>query len=168
MNNYIKNKLFLLTFSILTVSCSSKGSENVNYNFDGRWVSQENSKYQIWFQNWSDYKRLFMSISDDTLKVMPNKYAVLTKGKEYLFPKEYTQILKKQLIGNINWEKTPVWEKNKTNTFKWMVDRANPKINLPVEYQCEATFEDFENLNLKVFNDSEIIFDIKLKHMHVY
>ena len=168
MKKYIKYNFILLSFSIITSSCSSSANYYENYKLEGRWISKEDGKYQIWFQDWSDYTRLFMSINSDTLKIMPNKYAAVTKGKKYLFPKEYTQVLKNQYIGNINWEDAPDLQKNRNKKFKWDIDRANPKVALPINYNCEVTFEDQKNLNLKVANGSEILYDINLKHMAVY
>ncbi len=60
------------------------------------------------------------------------------------------------------------WGKNKNKKFIWKIDRANPKVALPINYDCEVTFEDQKNLNLKVTNGSEIFYDINLKHMAVY
>ena len=167
MKKYIKYKLILLSLSIM-MSCTSSTNYDENYRLEGRWVSKEDGKYHIWFQDWSDYTRLFMSVNSDTLNIMPNKYAAVTKGKKYLFPKEYAQILKNQYIGNINRENTPNWQKSKNKKFTWEVDRANPKVGLPINYNCEASFKDPKNLNLKVINGSEIVYDIDLKQMKVY
>ena len=167
MKKYIKYKLILLSLSIM-MSCTSSANYDENYKLEGRWVSKEEGKYQIWFQDWSDYTRLFMSVNSDTLNIMPNKYATVTKGKKYLFPKEYTQILKNQYIGNINRENIPNWQKSKSKKFTWDVDRANPKVDLPINYNCEASFKDPKNLNLKVINGSEVVYDIDLKQMKVY
>ena len=163
-----KNNIILLLLSVLITSCSSELNEVESYRLEGRWVSKDDGKYQIWFQDWSDYTRLFMSINSDTLNIMPNKYAAVTKGKKYLFPKEYTQILKNQYIGNINREDTANWQKSKNKKFTWDIDRANPKVYLPINYNCEASFRDKDNLNLKVTNGSEVVYDIDLKQMKVY
>ena len=167
MKKYIKYKLILLSLSIM-MSCTTSTNYDENYRLEGRWVSKEDGKYQIWFQDWSDYTRLFISVNSDTLNIMPNKYAAVTKGKKYLFPKEYAQILKNQYIGNINRENTPNWQKSKNKKFTWEVDRANPKVGLPINYNCEASFKDPKNLNLKVINGSEVVYDIDLKQMKVY
>ena len=167
MKKYIKYKLILLLLSIM-MSCTSSTNYDENYRLEGRWVSKKDGKYHIWFQDWSDYTRLFMSINSDTLNIAPNKYAAVTKGKKYLFPKEYTQILKNQYIGNINRENTPNRQKSKSKKFRWDVDRANPKVDLPINYNCEASFKDPKNLNLKVINGSKIVYDIDLKQMKVY
>ena len=161
-------KMIFLLLSMLITSCSSEVNEAENYRLEGRWVSKNDGKYQIWFQDWSDYTRLFMSINSDTLNIAPNKYAAVTKGKKYLFPKEYTQILKNQYIGNINRENTHNWQKSKNKKFTWDVDRANPKVDLPINYNCEASFKDPKNLNLKVINGSEIVYNIDLKQIKVY
>jgi hypothetical protein len=168
MKKHFKYEIILLLLLLMITSCSSSGNDFESYRLEGRWVSKKDGKYQIWFQDWSNYTRLFMSIKSDTLKMMPNKYAALTKGKEYLFPKEYTQVLKNQYIGNISWEDAPNWEKSRNKKFKWEIDRANPKVDLPMNYYCEATFDDKKNLNLKVTNESKILYDIDLKYMLVY
>ena len=90
------------------------------------------------------------------------------KSKGKLNPKEYKQISYKQLIGNIDWEGLPKWDKGSTNSFKWLVDRSNPKIKLPQAYLCEATMSNDNNLNLKILNGSEILYELDLKPAKVY
>ena len=138
MKNYFKS-ISIVLITVLITSCSNN-QETSNNNFPSRWVSESNSKYQVWFQNWSDYTRLFIKINQDTILVSPNKYATVEKGKEYLFPKDYKQILSKQMIGNIKWINDPIWDTNNLNSFIWIIDRSNPKIKLPKKYICEKFY----------------------------
>jgi len=162
-----KNKIITIILLII-LSCSNSDQENIHSIFPSRWVSDSDNKYQIWFQNWSDYIRLFIKVNEDTIVVSPNKYAAIIKGKDYLFPKEYEQIMQKQLIGNIEWVNKPVWSQGHKNSFNWLVDRSNPKMELPLVYKCEATLLDKKKLNLKVFNSENIVFEMNLKPIKVY
>ncbi len=162
-----KNKVIALIL-LLIVSCSKVDQKRDDSEFPSRWVSDSNNKFEIWFQDWSDYTRLFMKVNEDTIRVYPNQYATVTKNKKYLFPKEYDQIKQKQLIGNIVWVDQPLWLDGYKNSFNWLIDRSNPKINLPVTYKCEALLIENKKLNLKVFDNEEIIFNIYLKPVKVY
>ena len=162
-----KNK-FIALILFLFIGCSNSNQQNVYSEFPSRWVSDLGSKYHVWFQDWSDYTRLFIKINEDTVIVSPNKYAAVTEGKDYLFPKEYEQIIQQQLIGNIEWVNKPIWNNGHKNSFNWLVDRSNPKIELPVEFKCEAVLLDKDKLNLKIFNSENIIFEMNLKPTKVY
>ena len=165
-----KSKTSILTLMIFTLftGCSNSDTDTSYPEFPSRWTSNNGSKYHVWFQDWSDYTRMFLKINSDTVLVEPNKYAAVAKGKNYLFPKEYKQISYKQLIGNIDWKGLPKWDKGSTNSFKWLVDRSNPKIKLPQAYLCEATMSNDNNLNLKILNGSEILYELDLKPAKVY
>jgi len=163
----VKNKIIALIL-FLVIGCSNNNQDNVYSEFPSRWVSDSGSKYQVWFQDWSDYTRLFIKINEDTIMVFPNKYAAVIKGKDYLFPKEYEQVMQKQLIGNIEWINKPIWNQGHKNSFNWLVDRSNPKIKLPVIFKCEATLVDKKKLNLKVFNSENIVFEMNLKPIKIY
>jgi len=63
------------------------------------------------------------------------------KEKPFLFPKPYEQIFKKQLIGNIIWDSDVSWEEGNVNTFTYIVDRANPKISLPEQFEGLSVIE---------------------------
>ena len=125
-----------------------------------------------------EINKLIGKLNQDGLTLIPTKLYFLkgkikveiavAKGKNYLFPKEYKQISYKQLIGNIDWEGLPKWDKGSTNSFKWLVDRSNPKIKLPQAYLCEATISNDNNLNLKILNGSEILYELNLKPAKVY
>ena len=60
--------------------------------------------------------------------------------------------MQKQLIGNIEQINKLIWNQGNKNSFNWLLDRSNPKIELPVVFKCEATLLDKKKLNLKVFN----------------
>lgn len=99
------------------------------------WRSKNDSKYKVWFQDWSGYTRLFLTINEDTISVQPSKYATVNRKKPYLSTKPYNKILKRQLIGNIEWNGEVSWSEGHVNTFKYIVDRSNPKLKLPAVFE---------------------------------
>tara|TARA_Y100000817_G_scaffold61521_1_gene46130 strand:- start:2903 stop:3388 length:486 start_codon:yes stop_codon:yes gene_type:complete len=131
-----------------------------------RWVSENNSKFQIWFQNWSGYTRLFITINEDTSIIQPSQYATSVKGKPHLFPKSKSQIKKVQLIGNIIWIDEPAWLTGKENKFIWKVDRSNPKIELPSEFEGSAMI-DKNIMKLTISKNNQVIYDLALKPISV-
>ena len=121
---------FLFILSILFSKSKSSYS-----SIHDTWRSKTDSRYKVWFQDWSSYTRLFLTINEDTISVQPNKYAAVNRKKPYLFPKPYKKVLKRQLIGNIEWNDKPLWNDGHVNTFKYIVDRSNPKSSLPIVFE---------------------------------
>ena len=79
-------KLTLRIFTYLTlVAHIFPKSYSTESELNNTWRSENDSKYRVWFQNWSGYTRLFVTINEDTLSVEANKYAVTNKEKPYLF-----------------------------------------------------------------------------------
>ena len=146
------NNVFLI-FTIFSISCSSV-SDNSSSIIGDRWISTKNPRCDIWFQNWVDYERLFITHYVDTLNVEPSAYATETTGKPYLKPKTKSVIKTQQLIGNVTWKKPPKWDNGNKNEFTWIVDRANPKKSLPIVFQGSAEKEnDKMKLNITLSDD---------------
>ena len=146
------NNVFLI-FTIFSISCSSV-SDNSSSIIGDRWISTKNPRCDIWFQNWVDYERLFITHYVDTLNVEPSAYVTETTGKPYLKPKTKSVINTQQLIGNITWKKPPKWSDGNKNEFTWIVDRANPKKSLPIVFQGAAEKEnDKMKLNITLSGD---------------
>ena len=148
------------------MSCSPSKTE-YSEGIPPRWTSSDNGHYSVWFQDWSDYTRLVIINSQDTLKIEPSKYAVRTQNKPYLYPKGFDLVTKKQMIGNIEWSESPKWDNEIVNSFIWKVDRANPKINLPKILNGNGSIIDGE-LHLNVFDNSNQLFSVTLRPLTIY
>jgi hypothetical protein len=146
---------FILIAQIFPKSYSGEGALN------DTWRSENDSRYRVWFQNWSGYTRLFITINEDTLSVEANKYAVTNKEKPYLFPASYNKILKRQIIGNIDWDDKISWEDGHINTFTYLVDRSNPKISLPVKFEGIAVLEN-KKLRLELISNRDLKYHMQL------
>tara|TARA_B100000768_G_scaffold162829_1_gene163689 strand:- start:16 stop:504 length:489 start_codon:yes stop_codon:yes gene_type:complete len=146
---------FILIAQIFPKSYSGEGALN------DTWRSENDSRYRVWFQNWSGYTRLFITINEDTLSVEANKYAVTNKEKPYLFPASYNKILKRQIIGNIDWDDKISWEDGHINTFTYIVDRSNPKISLPVKFEGIAVLEN-KKLRLELISNRDLKYHMQL------
>ena len=126
-----------------------------------KWISIDGPRSEVWFQDWSNYKRLFIKIYKDTLKVAPSPYATKTKNKPYLYPKPFKLYEIDQMIGNLFWEKEISWENGYENTFLWKIDRSNPKRRLPINYTGVAK-NDNGRLKLVIKDNDNLIFDVLL------
>ena len=146
---------FTLIALVFPKSYSGEGTLN------DTWRSENDSKYRVWFQNWSGYTRLFITINEDTLSVEANKYAVTNKEKPYLFPATYNKILKRQIIGNIEWNDNLSWEDGHVNTFTYVVDRSNPKISLPTNFEGIAVLEN-NKLRLELISNRDLKYHMQL------
>ena len=89
------------------------------------------------------------------------------RGKPYLKPKEYEKVEKQQLKGNLYWKEEPKWEKGISYTARWEVDRANPKINLPRNFDIEASFSE-GNLIIGVSEGEEPYMNLELNPLKSY
>ena len=155
----------LCLISVLLFSGCGRNSSDPSI-LNPRWVSQNNSKFQVWFQNWSGYTRLFITINEDTSIIQPSQYATSVRGKPHLFPKSQSQIKKVQLIGNISWVDEPAWLSGNENKFIWKVDRSNPKIELPSEFEGSVMI-DQNIMKLTISKNNQIVYDIALKPISV-
>ena len=78
---------------------------------------------EIWFQDWTDYTRLFIKSIKDSSSIDKHPYAKTDYDKEYLNAKEYQKPNYIQLLGNIKWTNKQNWSENYSNSFEWYVDR---------------------------------------------
>ena len=160
-------KNYLLIILLLLISCSSKEDETSGSMLDKKWITLENPRVELWFQNWSGYERLFLKISSDTTTIKPSMYVTRKSNKPYLYPKEFNRIEYTQLIGNITWNNKISWDNGYKNSFTWLIDRSNPKITLPVLYKGSVTYID-NVLILSIYNDSEMIFSYSFHPIEAY
>ena len=151
---------------LILISCSPSEAEDYQ-NLAPRWTSAEIGHYSVWFQDWSDYTRLVVIENQDTVKIEPSKYAVRIQKKPHLYPKEFEIVIKRQMIGNINWIESPNWTNGVSNSFRWTVDRANPKINLPKSLTGTAKMIDGK-LHLNISENSNQLFNLILRPLTVY
>ena len=118
------NKLLLL----LMLSANLVFTEN-DYGNDKMphyvWDSDSSNvgQTEIWFQDWTDYTRLFIKSIKDSSSIERHPYAKTDYDKEYLNAKEYQKPNYIQLLGNIKWTDKQNWSENYSNSFEWYVDR---------------------------------------------
>ena len=118
------NKLLLL----LMLSANLVFTEN-DYGNDKMphyvWDSDSSNvgQTEIWFQDWTDYTRLFIKSIKDSSSIERHPYAKTDYDKEYLNAKEYQKPNYIQLLGNIKWTDKQNWSENYSNNFEWHVDR---------------------------------------------
>ena len=78
---------------------------------------------EIWFQDWTDYTRLFIKSIKDSSSIERHPYAKTDYDKEYFNAREYKKPNYIQLLGNIEWNNKQNWSENYLNSFEWSVDR---------------------------------------------
>ena len=136
-------------------------SKSTYSSLNDTWRSKNDSKYRVWFQDWSGYTRLFLTINEDTISVEPSKYSTVDRKKPYLSPKPYNKILKRQLIGNIEWYGEVSWSEGHVNTFQYIVDRSNPKLKLPAVFEGLSVKEN-GTLRLELVSGSDLKYHMEL------
>ena len=156
----------ILTLLFVIIGCSSE-PDTVNGLKSEKWISSSTPKCEVWFQNWSDYTRLFVTIESETLEVNPSPYVTEKKGKPYLMPKSYDKVQKQQLIGNLYWDENLNWSEGSNIQAMWEVDRANPKITLPKEYRVNLTVAD-DNLKMLISNEADTLISADLDKLNAY
>ena len=155
------NKLILLLMFLIGCSSTEMDSSNA---FGDRWISTDGIHCDIWFQNWVDYERLFITLYLDTVSVEPSAYVTDTNDKPYLKPKIKNVVNTQQLIGNITWYEPPTWDSGYKNEFTWVVDRANPKKLLPMSFKGSAYLEN-EKLKLDIELSGEPYLSVTAENM---
>ena len=153
-------KRFSPFFLVLLMSCESENN-SAQLMESQKWVSKDRFRTEVWFQDWSNYTRLFIKTFKDTSEVFPSPYVTRTKNKPYLYPKPYMDFEVEQLIGNLEWDSQVSWENGHENMFSWKVDRSNPKKLLPIKYNGTATIVN-GRLSLKVKDSDSLAFDVML------
>ena len=156
----------ILTLSFIIIGCSSE-PDTVNGLKSEKWISSSTPKCEVWFQNWSDYTRLFVTIESETLEVNPSPYVTEKKGKPYLMPKSYDKVQKQQLIGNLYWNENLNWDDGSNIQAVWEVDRANPKISLPKKYGVSFTIAD-DILKMLISNEADTLITVDLNKLISY
>ena len=156
----------ILTIPFVIIGCSSEQITSNGLKSE-KWISTSTPKCEVWFQNWSDYTRLFVTIESETLEVNPSPYVTEKKGKPYLMPKSYDKVQKQQLIGNLYWDENLNWDDGSNIKAMWEVDRANPKISLPKKYGVNLTISD-DILKMLISNKADTLISVDLKKLNSY
>ena len=122
MNNYI-NTFFAIFFLHYFVNAN----ENQNYSSIPHFVWDSDSsnigRAEIWFQDWTDYTRLFVKSVKDTVTYKRHAYAKTDFENQYMNAKDFKKLQYIQLLGNISWTKPQNWKDGNLNEFEWHVDR---------------------------------------------
>ena len=115
--------LLLFTFFInVLLAKDNYGNDKIpHYVWDSD--SSNVGQTEIWFQDWTDYTRLFIKSINGSSSIDRHPYAKTDYDKEYLNAKEYQKPNYIQLLGNIKWADKQNWSENHLNSFEWYVDR---------------------------------------------
>ena len=114
--------LYLLWPFTLVFAENNYGNEKMpHYVWDSD--SSNVGQTEIWFQDWTDYTRLFIKSIKDSSSIKKHPYAKTDYDKEYLNAKEYVKPNYIQLLGNIKWLGEQNWSENYLNNFEWQVNR---------------------------------------------
>tara|TARA_Y100000591_G_scaffold243967_1_gene214793 strand:- start:49 stop:615 length:567 start_codon:yes stop_codon:yes gene_type:complete len=120
-------KCFILIIASLLIQNFAGAKESSGYNSipHAVWDSDSSNigRAEIWFQNWTDYTRLFVKSIEDTVTYKRHAYAKTDFKKQYKNAKDLKKLQYLQLLGNIVWTKPQNWEDGNMNEFEWHVDR---------------------------------------------
>ncbi|MFL3013114.1 MAG: hypothetical protein ACJZ19_00935 [Candidatus Neomarinimicrobiota bacterium] len=121
----LNNSLLILIFILSPIFIFSEDDYGTNKLPHYVWDSDSSNvgQTEIWFQDWTDYTRLFIKSIKDSSSIEKHPYAKTDFNKEYLNAKEYQKPNYIQLLGNIKWNDKQNWSDNYSNTFEWYVDR---------------------------------------------
>jgi hypothetical protein len=151
-------QLLLLTFfiNVLFAKDNYGNDEMPHYVWDSD--SSNVGQTEIWFQDWTDYTRLFIKSINGSSSIEKHPYGKTDYGKEYLNAKDYVKPNYIQLLGNIKWSTNQNWSENQLNSFEWYVDRdQNWTYNNKVLSGSAKIIDD--KLHLKIKEYDEIIID---------
>ena len=121
-------KNYIITFlAMIFVHHFVNAKENQNYSSipHAVWDSDSSNigRAEIWFQDWTDYTRLFIKSVKNTVTYKRHAYAKTDFKEQYKNAKDLSKLQYLQLLGNISWSKPQNWKDGNTNEFEWYVDR---------------------------------------------
>ena len=138
-------------------------TENQNYNSipHSVWDSDSSNigRAEIWFQDWTDYTRLFVKSVKDTVTYKRHAYAKTDFTEQYKNAKDLNKLQYLQLLGNIVWTKPQNWEDGNTNEFKWHVDRDQNWMYINKKLTGSAKIKS-GRLHLTIKDYNETIIDV--------
>ena len=120
-----KHLFLIIVFSLAQGFASAKEKSGYNSIPHAVWDSDSSNigRAEIWFQDWTDYTRLFVKSIKDTVTYKRHAYAKTDFKKQYKNAKDLKKLQYLQLLGNIVWTKPQNWEDGIANEFEWHVDR---------------------------------------------
>ena len=118
---------------------------------------------EIWFQDWTDYTRLFVKSIKDTSSIEKHPYAKTDFKDEYKNAREYKKPNYIQLLGNIQWIEPQNWSEDNVNTFKWYVDRDQNWTYANKTLSGEAKISQ-NKLHLTIKDYDNVIIDVVSRH----
>ena len=151
--------LLYLTFfiSVLFAKDNYDNNKMPHYVWDSD--SSNVGQTEIWFQDWTDYTRLFIKSINGSSAIEKHPYAKTDYDKEYLNANEYQKPNYIQLLGNIQWIEPQNWSENNVNTFKWYVDRDQNWIYTNKTLSGEAKISQ-NKLHLTIKDYDNVIIDV--------
>ena len=155
----MKNICYILTIVFVVLL---KGEEKYNnaiphYVWDSD--SSNVGQTEIWFQDWTDYTRLFVKSIRDTSSIEKHPYAKTDFKDEYKNAREYKKPNYIQLLVNIKWIEPQNWSEYKVNAFKWYVDRDQNWTYTNKTLSGEAKISQ-NKLHLTIKNYDNVIIDV--------
>ena len=114
----MKNKIIIISLCLVSLCYTEENIDPKNiphYVWDSD--SSNIGPAVIWFQDWTDYTRLFIKSTNGSELIEKHPYAKTDFETEYLNAKETTKPTFIQLLGNIEWTNEQDWSDNSINLF---------------------------------------------------
>ena len=156
----MKNKIIIITLCLVSFCYSEENIDPKNiphYVWDSD--SSNIGPAVIWFQDWTDYTRLFIKSTNGSELIEKHPYAKTDFETEYLNAKEITKPTFIQLLGNIEWTNEQNWSDNSINLFNWAVDRDQNWTYKDMDLSGTAKMVKGK-LHLTIKNYDKVIIDI--------
>ena len=158
-------KIIFVTFVTFLLQTPINAGENQSYNSIPHAVWDSDSSNigtaEIWFQDWTDYTRLFIKSVKDTVIYKRHSYAKTDYNKLYKNAKDFSKVQYLQLLGNINWTGSQNWKDENINEFEWHVDRdqnwmyRNKKLTGSAKIKSGKLYlaiKDYDNTIIKIIS----------------
>ena len=119
----MKNMYYMLTIVFVVLLNGEEKYNNAIPHYVWDSDSSNVGQTEIWFQDWTDYTRLFVKSIRDTSSIEKHPYAKTDFKDGYKNAREYKKPNYIQLLGNIKWIEPQNWSEDNVNSFTWYVDR---------------------------------------------
>ena len=119
----MKNIYYILTIAFVVLLNGEEKYNNAIPHYVWDSDSSNVGQTEIWFQDWTDYTRLFVKSIRDTSSIEKHPYAKTDFKDGYKNAREYKKPNYIQLLGNIKWIEPQNWSEDNVNSFTWYVDR---------------------------------------------
>ena len=155
----MKNIYYILTIVFAVILNGEEKYNNAIPHYVWDSDSSNVGQTEIWFQDWTDYTRLFVKSIKDTSSIEKHPYAKTDYKSEYKNARSYEKPNYIQLLGNIQWTGPQNWSDNNVNTFKWHVDRDQNWIYTNKTLSGEAKISQ-NKLHLTIKDYDDVIIDV--------